>query len=54
MKNLLYILLTILVVFGGCKSKQGYKEDGDFTNQLTRQEIAGGKLTPKYYGNMDG
>ena len=47
MKRLFYFLLTILFVFDGCKPKSIYKEEGDFTNQLTQQEIAGGKLTPE-------
>lgn len=47
MKTLIYILLTIFVVSVGCKPKSTYKEEGDFTNQLTPQEITAGKLTPE-------
>jgi len=47
MKHLFYVLLTILLVSGGCKSTSTVKEEGDFTNQLTPQEIAGGKMTPE-------
>lgn len=47
MKQLSIILLAILFVFSGCKTKPSYKEEGDFTNQLTQKEVAGGKLTPE-------
>ncbi|HEY4788796.1 MAG TPA: prolyl oligopeptidase family serine peptidase, partial [Bacteroidales bacterium] len=56
MRKLLFISLTILVISWGCKTKQVYKEEGDFTNQLTQQEIARGKLTPEIlwkFGRVD-
>jgi dipeptidyl aminopeptidase/acylaminoacyl peptidase len=47
MKKLVYTLFAILILSGGCKTKPVYKEEGDFSNKLTQQEIAGGKLTPE-------
>jgi len=51
MKRLLYSIVFISsLIFFGCKppsQNKAPKEEGDFTNQLTPQEISGGKLTPE-------
>jgi dipeptidyl aminopeptidase/acylaminoacyl peptidase len=48
MKQLLYVSL-ILILVNSCinQSKTEKKPEGDFSNQLTEQEIAGKKLTPE-------
>ena len=51
MNRLLYCIVFISsFTFFGCKptsQSSAPKEEGDFTNQLTPQEISGGKLTPE-------
>lgn len=51
MNRLLYCIVFISsLTFFGCKPtspSSAPKEEGDFTNQLTPQEISGGKLTPE-------
>jgi dipeptidyl aminopeptidase/acylaminoacyl peptidase len=47
MKKLLYLSIGLLFLTYGCKQKTTIKEEGDFSNQLTQQEISSGKLTPE-------
>jgi dipeptidyl aminopeptidase/acylaminoacyl peptidase len=55
MQNLFFTLaIAMLILQSGCKPKS--TEDGDFSNKLTSQEIAGKKLTPEIlwkFGRLD-
>jgi dipeptidyl aminopeptidase/acylaminoacyl peptidase len=47
MKKIGCYIIILIILICGCKQKTTIKEEGDFSNQLSPQEISAGKLTPE-------